>query len=135
MHGTRSAVLRAGRDVIGAIGEIAPEVLESFEVTERVAVIEVRIDGMLSGTGGSRAYRPINRMPSSDLDLAFVLSDDVLLIGLSGHFGRGRRHSWSTSPSLTTTAALECPRGTVRSRGGFDCKPATEISPMPISLM
>ena len=24
MHGTRSAVLRAGRDVIGAIGEIAP---------------------------------------------------------------------------------------------------------------
>ena len=77
MHGTRSAVLRAGRDVIGAIGEIAPEVLESFEVTERVAVIEVRIDGMLSGRGGSRAYRPISRMPSSDLDLAFVLSDDV----------------------------------------------------------
>ena len=77
MHGTRSGVLRAGRDVIGAIGEIAPEVLESFEVTERVAVIEVRIDGMLSGKGGSRAYRPISRMPSSDLDLAFVLSDDV----------------------------------------------------------
>ena len=42
-----------------------------------MAVIEVRIDGMLSGKGGSRAYRPISRMPSSDLDLAFVLSDDV----------------------------------------------------------
>ena len=77
LHATRSGVLRAGRDVIGVIGEIAPEVLENFGVTERVAVLEVRIDGILAGNGGSGSYRPISRMPSSDLDLAFVLSDDV----------------------------------------------------------
>lgn len=77
MHATRSGVLRAGRDVIGVIGEIAPEVLENFGVSERVAVLEVRLDGILSGNGSSGSYRPISRMPSSDLDLAFVMSDDV----------------------------------------------------------
>lgn len=77
LHATRSAVLRAGRDIIGVIGEIAPEVLENFGVSERVAVLEVRIDVVLAGKGGSGAYRPISRMPSSDLDLAFVMSDDV----------------------------------------------------------
>ncbi len=77
MHATRSGVLRAGRDVIGGIGEIAPEVLEKFGVSERVAVLEIRIDGILSASRGSGSYRPINRMPSSDLDLAFVMSDDV----------------------------------------------------------
>ena len=102
--------------------------LESFEVSERVAVIEVRIDGMLSGKGGSRAYRPISRMPSSDLDLAFVLSDDVPADRLERALRQGLRHSWSTSTSLTPTAARSA-RGEPLARGGFDCKPATEISP------
>ena len=77
LHATRSGVLRAGRDVIGVIGEISPEVLENFGVSERVAVLEVRIDGILSGKAGSGSYRPISRMPSSDLDLAFVMSDEI----------------------------------------------------------
>ena len=77
MHATRSGVLRAGRDVIGGIGEIAPEVLEQFGVSERVAVLEVRIDGILSSSRGSGSYRPISRMPSSDLDLAFVMRDEI----------------------------------------------------------
>ncbi len=77
LHPTRSAVLRAGRDVIGVIGEIAPDVAGRFDVAERVGVLEVRLDGLLAHEPGPTAHRAVSRMPSSDLDLAFVLPDDV----------------------------------------------------------
>ncbi len=38
LHPTRSATLLAGRDRIGVIGEIAPDVLEALGIDERVAV-------------------------------------------------------------------------------------------------
>lgn len=75
LHATRSAVLRAGREVIGVVGEIDPEVAERFEVSERVAVLEVRLDGLLAREPRPVAHRPVSRMPSSDLDLAFVLDE------------------------------------------------------------
>ena len=40
LHPTRSATLVAGRDRIGAVGEIAPDVLDAFGIDERVAVLE-----------------------------------------------------------------------------------------------
>ncbi len=77
LHLTRSGVLRAGRDVIGAVGEIAPEVLDEFDVTERVAVLELRLDSVLGVVKAPPTYRPVSKYPSSDLDLAFVVADDV----------------------------------------------------------
>lgn len=77
MHPTRSASLRAGRDSIGVVGEIHPGVLEEFDVAERVAVLEVRLDTLLEREPGPARHRPVNRTPSSDLDLAFVMDDSV----------------------------------------------------------
>ena len=77
MHPTRSASLRAGRDSIGVVGEIHPGVLIEFGVAERVAVLEVRLDVLLSREPGPTRHRSVNRTPSSDLDLAFVLEDSV----------------------------------------------------------
>ena len=42
LHPTRSATLVAGRDVIGAVGEVAPEVLDAFGIADRVAVRRAR---------------------------------------------------------------------------------------------
>ena len=42
LHATRSATLQAGKDPIGAVGEIDPDVLASFDVTERVAIARAR---------------------------------------------------------------------------------------------
>ena len=44
LHPTRSATLAAGREPIGAVGEVAPEVLEAFGISERVAVLELDLD-------------------------------------------------------------------------------------------
>jgi phenylalanyl-tRNA synthetase beta chain len=77
MHPTRSASLRAGREVIGVVGEVHPAVLAEFDVVERVAVVEVRLDALLGREPAPARHRPVSRMPSSDLDLAFVLDDSV----------------------------------------------------------
>ena len=42
LHATRSATLQAGKDPMGAVGEIDPAVLRRFDVTERVAIVELR---------------------------------------------------------------------------------------------
>ncbi len=77
MHATRSATLIAGRDRVGAVGEIAPEVLEAFDITERVAVLELDLTRVLAAEPKAARWKPTSRHPSSDLDLAFVVPEDV----------------------------------------------------------
>jgi len=77
LHATRSATLQAGKDPSGAVGEVDPGVLARFEVTERVAILELNLDETLQREPKPAAHRPVSRMPSSDLDLAFIVPDDV----------------------------------------------------------
>jgi phenylalanyl-tRNA synthetase beta chain len=77
LHATRSATLQAGKDAIGAVGEVDPAVLRRFDVSERVAILELRLEELLGRAPKPAVWKPVSRMPSSDLDLAFVLGDDV----------------------------------------------------------
>jgi phenylalanyl-tRNA synthetase beta chain len=77
LHATRSATLQAGKHPTGAVGEIDPAVLQRFEVTERVAIVEINLDEILPRIPKPAASRPVSRFPSSDLDLAFTVADDV----------------------------------------------------------
>jgi phenylalanyl-tRNA synthetase beta chain len=77
LHATRSAVLQAGKEPTGAVGEVDPVVLERFSVGERVAILELDLDEVLGREPKPAQWKPVSRMPSSDLDLAFVLSDEV----------------------------------------------------------
>lgn len=77
LHPTRSAVLQAGKEPTGAVGEIDPAVLQRFEVTERVAILELNLDEVLGREPKPASWSAVSRMPSSDLDLAFVLPEDV----------------------------------------------------------
>lgn len=77
LHLTRSAVLQAGKEPTGAVGEVDPSVLQRFEVSERVAILELNLDEVLGREPKPATWSPVSRMPSSDLDLAFVLPEDV----------------------------------------------------------
>lgn len=77
LHATRTATLQAGKAPLGAVGEVAPEVLAAFGVTERVAILEVNLDELLDRRAKPTQWKQTSRQPSSDLDLAFALSDDV----------------------------------------------------------
>lgn len=77
LHATRSATLLAGRDRIGCVGEVAPEVLAAFDITERVAVLELNLSIVLASEPKAVRWKATSRHPSSDLDMAFVVPDDV----------------------------------------------------------
>src|SRR5690606_35260452 len=77
LHPTRSAVLQAGKQPLGAVGEVDPRVLARFDVAERVAIVELDLTEVLAREPKPAAWKPVSRFPSSDLDLAFVVPDSV----------------------------------------------------------
>jgi len=76
-HATRTARIEIQGRTVGFLGEIDPSVLSLFEVSERVACLEVDIDDLLSISHGQRSYVSFSRFPSSDIDLAFEV-DEVI---------------------------------------------------------
>lgn len=77
LHPTRSARLILGEAELGRLGEVDPDVLAAHDVHERVAYLEVDLDTLVAQPHGERSYRPFSLYPSSDIDLAFEVSDDV----------------------------------------------------------
>jgi phenylalanyl-tRNA synthetase beta chain len=77
LHPARSGVVRASGTVVGEIGEVDPGVLDVLEIRERVAWLQLDLDLLLALPHGEHTYRRISRFPSSDLDLAFEVDDDV----------------------------------------------------------
>ncbi|MDO8391997.1 MAG: phenylalanine--tRNA ligase subunit beta [Actinomycetota bacterium] len=77
LHPARSATLSLGKDAIGVVGEVHPDVAEAFDVTERVAILELNLSVLLANEPKPAAWKPTSRFPSSDLDLAFVLPESV----------------------------------------------------------
>ncbi len=77
LHPTRGATVGfRGRD-IGAVGEVDPRALDNYEIEGRVAWFELNIDPILAALDSVATYRPISLYPSSDIDLAFIVDDDV----------------------------------------------------------
>ncbi len=77
LHTARSATLSLGRDAIGAVGEIHPDVTEAFDIAQRVAVLELNLTVLLGAEPKVPQWKPTGRFPSSDLDLAFIVPDRV----------------------------------------------------------
>ena len=76
-HATRTSRIEIQGETVGFLGEIDPSVLSLFEVSERVACLEVDIDDLLAISHGHRSYSPFSRYPSSDIDLAFEVDEEV----------------------------------------------------------
>ena len=77
LHPGRSGVLLSGGVPVGEIGEIDPGVLDALVIRERVAWLQLDLGAALAAPHGEHRYRHISRYPSSDLDLAFEVSDSV----------------------------------------------------------
>ncbi len=77
MHTARSATLSLGKDAIGAVGEIHPDVTDAFDIAQRVAVLELNLTVLLGAEPKVPQWKATGRFPSSDLDLAFIVPDRV----------------------------------------------------------
>lgn len=77
LHPGRSGQVLADGNSVGALGEVDPQVLDAYEIDERVAWLEVDLGALLEADRGLAPYRAPSRYPSSDVDLAFAVSDEV----------------------------------------------------------
>jgi phenylalanyl-tRNA synthetase beta chain len=74
MHPTRSAAVSDG---LGWVGEVDPAVLEAWGIEGRVGWIELDLERFLPHEPAYKQARPVSKFPSSDIDLAFAVPDDV----------------------------------------------------------
>jgi phenylalanyl-tRNA synthetase beta chain len=77
LHPTRSATLARGKTILGVVGEIDPIVLHELGIDTRIACFELNLTLALAEQPKPTQAKDINRFPSSDLDLAFVMPDAV----------------------------------------------------------
>lgn len=77
LHPTRSAEVHFRGRTLGHVGEVDPGVLEAFGVEGRVAWFELEADPVVAAMTRVPKLAPISRYPSSDVDLAFLVADDV----------------------------------------------------------
>lgn len=77
MHPTRSAEIVSAGQTTGVVGEVAPSVLRHFEISGRVAWLQLDLGAVLRGPRGRNRYERVSKFPSSDMDLAFSVPDSV----------------------------------------------------------
>lgn len=77
LHATRTAQIVVGEVVVGFVGEADPKALSALGISERVGWLELDLGVLLAVPHGDGIYRPISRYPSSDVDLAFLVAEDV----------------------------------------------------------
>ncbi len=77
LHTARSATLSLGKEAVGAVGEIHPDVTDAFDIAQRVAVLELNLTVLLGSEPKVPQWKATGRFPSSDLDLAFIVPDRV----------------------------------------------------------
>lgn len=79
----RSAVVRAGGEEMGRLGEVHPRVREAFDLPEqRVCLAELDLEQLLAQAGAPRLFRPILRQPLVKEALAFVVDKNIPAISV-----------------------------------------------------
>ena len=77
LHPTRSAEVRLDRVVLGHVGEVDLEVVAAFGVEGRMGWIELDLERLLPSQRIYRQAVAVSKLPSADIDLAFVVDDRV----------------------------------------------------------
>lgn len=77
LHPTRSGRVIVAGEPVGEIGEIDPAVASAYGINERVAWLSLDLTRVAVLPHGERPYRLVSRFPSADVDLAFVVHNDV----------------------------------------------------------
>jgi phenylalanyl-tRNA synthetase beta chain len=73
----RSADVIVSGDVVGWVGEVAPDVLEAYDAAGPVTVFEIEVKALAKAGFATAAYTEVPRLPAVTLDVALVVPDEV----------------------------------------------------------
>ncbi|MDP9442254.1 MAG: phenylalanine--tRNA ligase subunit beta, partial [Actinomycetota bacterium] len=77
LHPARTTQVLASGTVVGLVGEVDPAISAGWGVAGRLGWLDLDVAALLDAPRRPLEQRPISRFPSSDIDLAFVVSEDV----------------------------------------------------------
>ncbi|MFQ5881624.1 MAG: phenylalanine--tRNA ligase subunit beta [Candidatus Methylomirabilales bacterium] len=75
LHPGRQAEIMLGREVLGWIGELHPEVIRSFDLATRAVAMEIDLDLLERHRRCVSPYRPLPRYPAVFRDMAVVVPE------------------------------------------------------------
>lgn len=78
LHKGRSADIYVGKNLIGYLGEVHPEVAKSFDVSERMYIAELNVDMLNKLADCSYEFVAISNYPPIERDVAVVVDESVL---------------------------------------------------------
>lgn len=76
-HPYQSAVVYLGKDVLGIIGKIHPQMAKEYSVTKETVMAELRLDVVLKNKAAKVKFKPLSKYPAITRDLAFVVEESV----------------------------------------------------------
>ena len=76
-HPGRCAVIRAGGEQIGVVGQIHPLVARNYDVDTDLYCAELSFDALLGAQGPGAEYVPLPRFPAVSRDIALVCREEI----------------------------------------------------------
>ncbi len=76
-HPGGCADILIGGKIVGKIGQIHPDILEKYEIGQKVFVFEIDVDAIDDQAQSQRKYEKLSRFPHADRDLAIVVDEGV----------------------------------------------------------
>lgn len=78
-HPGRCAKLVYNNIYIGTFGELHPDVLENYDLNERVYIAEIDVDLVFENLNNSKVYNPLPKYPATTRDIALLVKDEIFV--------------------------------------------------------
>lgn len=77
-HPYKSAEVYIGKDLLGIVGQIHPQMAKTYDVDE-VYMLEMNLESILSAKKSKIKYEEISKFPQITRDYAFIMQDDIAI--------------------------------------------------------
>lgn len=78
-HPGKTADLYCGKNLIGILGEVHPDITEKYEIDVPCYIAEIDLDELYNFTNLNKAYKPLPKYPAVTRDLALIVDDSILV--------------------------------------------------------
>ena len=79
-HPGKTAILYSGKEVVGVLGEVHPDVIENYGVEVPSYVAELNLDVLYKNASLEKAYKPLPKYPAVTRDIALLVDDAILAL-------------------------------------------------------
>lgn len=72
-----SAVIQLGKNVIGEVGQLSPQLARQYDLRDAVFLAELNLDLILARRSAARSFKPVPAFPPVRRDIAMLVAEEV----------------------------------------------------------